>query len=215
MKGLTSRQQELFHYIVEFIRLQKYSPSYQEIASHFGLRSLGTVYKHIQVLKRKGLLTSEIGCKRSIIPADNFKSVNNAEMELPFIGVISAGSPIETFPHSKMVVVPKYLVTRPEKTYVLQAKGDTLSEEFIMEGDLLLIEARRDAYPGETIVALINHHDTIVKRYYTEGPFVYLTGCNPNHKPITLRHEDIDIQGIVIGLIRRFHQVQAQNPQGF
>ncbi len=187
------------------MRAHHYAPTYREMMGHFGLSSPGTIYKHIQVLKRKGLLDNEATGKRSLSPTlQEPQPLHSSELMLPFIGKIIVGSPIETFPQSQSLAVPKHLVRVPDKTYVLQIKGDLLNEELIAEGDLLLVEARQEAQPGDTVVAVINQHDTIVKRYYPEGSHVYLTGWNPQHKPIVVKEEDIRIQGIVVGLIRSF-----------
>jgi repressor LexA len=204
MKGVTKRQREIVNFIKEFIQSKQYSPSYREIMSHFGFSSLGSVYKHMVVLKRRGMLTAEKSVKRSIVLSPEGPSITQRiEIELPLIGNISAGSPIETFPKSQMIAVPEYMVQAPENTYVLRAKDDTLSEEMIAEGDFIIVESRREAQPGDMIIGLINRHDTIVKRYYPEGQYVRLTGFNA-HQPIIIREKDITVQAVVMGLLRLF-----------
>lgn len=206
MKGLTPKQRELLSFIEESIRAHGHSPSYREMMSHFGFRSIGSVYKHIQVLKRKGVLTSEERCSRSLTPtALPAQAKLSSEINVPFIGHISAGAPIETFTHSKTISIPEFLVHVPDKTYILQARGDSLNEELIADGDFLVFEAKQDAHAGDTVIALINQHDTIVKRYFPEAPYVHLAGNNPHHKPIILRQENIRIQGVVTGILRLFH----------
>lgn len=206
MKGLTPRQRELLSFIEESIRTQGYSPSYREMMSHFGFSSVGSVYKLVQALKRKGALTSEQNCSRSLMPTTApVQPKFSSEISVPFIGYIAAGTPIETFAHTKTLAIPEFLVHVPEKTYILQAKGDTLNEELIADGDYLVFEARQDANPGDTVIALINQHDTIIKRYYPEAPYVHLAGHNPHHKPIILREDNIIIQGIITGILRVFH----------
>lgn len=204
MKGLTARQRSILDHIEEFIKNNGYSPSYRELMTQFNYRSVGSIHKHIQALKRKGALTAEERSSRSLMPAVTPSAQFSSEVNVPFIGYIAAGAPIETFTHTKTLAVPAFLVHVPEKTYILQVKGDTLSEELIADGDFLIIEARQDASAGNTIVALINHHDTIVKRYYPEDPYVHLAGHNPQHKPIILRRENVLIQGIVTGILRLF-----------
>jgi repressor LexA len=205
MKGLTKRQRDIVDYIQEFTRNNRYSPSYREICQNFGFSSLGSIYKHIKALKRKGILSSEGKASRSImltIPLEKQDVLN--EIEIPFIGHITAGMPIQTFPQRQQVIIPRSFVHNPEKTYALRAQGDSLNEEFIADGDLLVVEARQEAHQGETIVALINSHDTIVKKIYLEGPYVRLIGTFANHHPIILQRDEVLIQGIVIGLIRMF-----------
>lgn len=205
MKGLTKRQNEILVYIEEFIRTNQYSPSYREIMNHFGFSSLGSVYNHLNILKKKGMVSSLSKARRSVSPTRTPATEKTRhELEIPFIGRIAAGFPIETFPKSHSVSVPEYLLHAPEKTYVLQARGDTLHEEMIADGDLLIIEARQTAAAGETVVALINQHDSLVKRYYPEGDYIRLAGSNPHQQPFIVRQEDIFIQGVLIGLMRQF-----------
>jgi repressor LexA len=205
MKGLTPRQRELLSFIEDSIRTNGFSPSYREIMLHFGFRSVGSIHKHIQVLKRKGALTSEHGTSRSLMPAnDPITNKFSNEITVPFIGHIEAGNPIEMFTHSKTLSVPEYLVPDSKKTYVLQSKGNSLNEELIADGDFLIIVARQEANAGDTVIALINHHDTIIKKYYPEPPYVHLAGNNPHHKPIILRQENIKIQGVITGILRLF-----------
>lgn len=203
MKGLTKRQREILDFIEEFTKNNRYAPSYREIGQHFGFASPGTVYKHIQVLKGKGALIGESKSSRSIALADPPQQpVMQSEIEIPFIGHISAGLPIQTFSQTQQIAVPRRLVHNHEKTYALRVQGDALNEELIADGDLLIVEARQEAHPGETIVALINTHDTIVKRFYPDGDYVRLISVYSHHYPMTLRQEDVQVQGIVIGLLR-------------
>jgi repressor LexA len=205
VKGLTKRQLEILNFIETFIESNRFSPSFREITSHFGFSSVNTVTRHISALQRKGFLLSEPKCSRSLTLTEaSMQKKIHPEIELPFIGTISAGYPIETFPHTQTVAIPEFMVHDPEKTYVLKAKGDSFQEEMIANGDLLLIEARETPLPGDTVAALINQHDTIVKRYFPEGPYVKLIGNNPHHHPIILRREDIVIQGVLVGLFRLY-----------
>ena len=204
MKGLTKKQREIIDYIQDFIQTHNYSPSFREIMSHFGYSCVGTVSKHVQALKRKGVLTWEEKCSRSFSPIVESTPVKiqKSEIELPLIGTLSAGYPIEMFSHSQTIAVPEAMVHDPSKTYVLRAKGDGLHEEMILDGDLLLIEARQHALSGETVIALVNQHDTIVKQYFPEGIYVRLVGHHVHQHPLILREEDIEIQAVMIGLLR-------------
>jgi repressor LexA len=206
MKGLTQKQFQVLHFIQHYIQTNHYSPSFREIMVHFGFSCVGSVTKHIEALKRKGLITNEKKCSRSLSLTETIPlppSVNEKkEIELPLIGTLAAGYPIEMYSHSQSIAVPEALVHDPQKTYVIKAKGNGLQEEFILEGDLLIVEARQEAMPGETIIALINQHDTIIKQYYPEGLYVRLVGHNPQHHPLILREEDVIIQAVVISLMR-------------
>lgn len=204
MKGITKRQSDIVNYVTEFIQTHRYSPSFREIMNHFGFSSLGTVYRHVKVLERKGIFQVEKGCGRSLTLNESLCKEVKEEISLPFIGQICPGIPIETFPHSRTISVPHFLVHSKEKTYVLRAKGEALNEEMIADGDLLLIEARQEAYVGETVVAMINHQETIVKRYFPEGSHVRLCSSNPQQNPLLIRNEEIQIQGVLVGLVRLF-----------
>lgn len=206
MKGLTKRQRELIDFIHSFITNNRYSPSYREIKNHFGFTSLGSVYKHLTTLKKKGFLAGESKVSRSITTIVNepAQSPNTSEMTIPFIGHIAAGMPIQTFPQTQQIQVPSNYVHSPEKTYALRAQGNSLAEEMIVDGDILLVEVRSEALPGETVVALINGHDIIVKKYYREGDLIRLQGSPSSHNPILLRQKNIVVQAVVVGLLRLY-----------
>ncbi len=205
MKGLTRRQREILDYIQHFITSHQFSPSYREIMAHFGFSSLGSVYKHINVLKRKGLITTEKNCSRSI-NINNKPLIENNEdtIELPFLGLISAGIPIETFPHTENIAILSAFVPNPNQSYLLKVRGDSLSEEYIQDTDLLIIEARQIAQPGETTILLIRNQETVIKRYYPQGPYVRLEPANLNFTPLIIKTEEVSIQGIVVGLLRQY-----------
>lgn len=203
MKGLTQRQREVLDYIEEFIVTNHYSPSYREIGQYFGFTSLASVSKHIRALKLKGLIINESKSSRSIAPVKiDSTAILESTIEIPFIGTIAAESPIQTFPHSQQIFIERNRIIHPEKTYALRAKDNSFNEEMIASGDILIIEARQYAKPGETIIALINNHNTVVKRYYPDDNLVKLSSFNIDHAPMILRHEDILIQGVLISLLR-------------
>lgn len=207
MKGLTKRQKEILDYIEQFIKKNRYSPSYREIQNSFGFSSLGSVAKHISVLKRKGVLVAEKKASRSIYPIVENPPENehvSSEIELPFLGHISAGSPIETFAQTQTLAVPDFLVPTADTTYALRARGSSLHDEMIADGDIILVEARHEAHAEETIVGMINHEETVVRQYFPEGTFIRLSSLNPLVKPLVIRHEDLLVQGVVVGLLRLF-----------
>lgn len=206
---ITKKQHAILSFIESFVAEKGYSPSYREIMARFSLNSPGSIYKYIQTLKKKNLLSVERGCGKSLRPtkAEPDRPAETAPapvVELPFIGHVEAGRPIEIFPKNQTVVVPKFLVQHPDSTYVLRVRGNSLVEEHLEDGDLLLVEARSEAQAGETVLALINKHDTVILLYHPEGPKVRLTGKNPQHHPIILRHENIQIQGVLVSLLRAY-----------
>ena len=127
-----------------------------------------------------------------------------SEIELPFIGHITAGCAIETFPQARTLAVPASFVQTPDRTYILRAMGDNLVDEMIADGDLLLVEARQEANPGETVVAFLHQYETVIKRYHPDGNYVRLTGNTHHQQPIIIRQEELMIQGILVGLLRLY-----------
>lgn len=206
--GLTKKQHSILSFIESFTSEKGYSPSYRDIMTHFSLSSPGSVYKYIQILKRKNLLSAEKGCGRSIqsmaAPKAPPQDSPTTTVELPFIGHIEAGCPIEIFPQNHSIAVPKFLVPQPDSTYVLRVRGNSLNEEHLDDGDLLLVEGRSEAEDGETVLALINRHETVILQFHPEEPNVRLIGKNPHHHPIVLHHQTVQIQGILVGLLRAY-----------
>lgn len=205
MKGLTKRQSEVAAYIEEFIANHRYSPSYREIGKRFNFKSLGSVYKHVQALKRKGILDFEGKSSRSIQLAKTTNPKDKIqEISIPFIGSIAQGKPVKLFSKTKEICVPRFLTPNPERTYALSLQGDFLAEEMIADGDLILIEAREYAFTGETVLALVNGEFTLVKKYYAEEERVRLLSTHAQHSPILLHRDDLLIHGIVVGLLRQY-----------
>ncbi len=202
MKQLTKKQHEVLQYIKDYLQTHQYAPSYREIMQHFSFTSLGTVYRYIQVLKSKGFLEAKKRSSRSLIPFKDSTS-NPSELSLPFIGYISSGEPIVTFSKSQAFKVSRSLVQVPESTYVLQMRGDSLVDELIADGDFLLVEARQEAHSGETVVALLNQNEIIVKKYFLEDAYIRLVSQNPHNHPLIVREEEFYIQGVVVALIRK------------
>jgi len=202
MKGLTKKQRDILDYIETFIEANGFSPSYRDIQTHFGFQSLGTVYNYIKVLKRKQVVDGEKGGYRSLLPTLQEKKQTNGEIELPFIGYLSFGSPIDTFPQIQSALVPQSLVPNPSRTYALRVRGDGFQNELISDGDLVLVEARSEAKSGETILYLFDQRTVDIKKYFPEGQYARLESKTSSQDPILRRNEEIRIQGIVVGLIR-------------
>lgn len=209
MKGLTEKQEAILAFIEAFSNEKGYPPSYREIMRHFSLASPGSVYKYVQILKKKKMLLLEKGCvplKNASSFEEDVKSVSaHTSVELSFIGFIEDGSSIETLPQSQSIAVPKYLVPHPNYTYVFRVRGDFLNEEYLEDGDLLLVEARTEAEAGETVLVLVNKQSLMILQYYPEAQgMVSLKGKNRDHHPLMLRRDDIQIKGVLVGLIRAY-----------
>ena len=206
MKGLTLKQRKILNFIESFIEQHNYSPSYREIMQQFEFSSPGSIYKYIQTLKKKGALESVKHSHRSINPLKKTVLIKeeSKEMQLPLIGYLSSGYPLELFASHQTLSVPASFVHDPDNTYILQAQGDSLQEEAIQSGDYLLIEARQEIHPGEIILGLINQQNSILKRYFPEGKYIRLESQNANQPPLTVRSDHILIQGVLVGLLRLF-----------
>ena len=200
MEKLTKKQREIINCIIGYQQEREYSPSYQEIGEHFGLASKATVHAHIQALKKKGYLDSESGAPRSIEVAKSVFKTGKA-IQLPLLGMIAAGAPIEAIEDREMVSVPVSLVRDPN-AYVLKVKGESMIEEGIFDGDYVIVE--RNYYPknGDVVVALLDNTLATLKKYFREKNRIRLQPANKKMKPIFVQNPAI--QGVVRGIFRMF-----------
>jgi repressor LexA len=206
IQGLTRRQHEIFLFLRSYFEEHGYAPSYREIMEHFNLASLGSVYAYIKILIEKNVVSMKKGSSRGLVLTEEItkKDTSANLLELPLIGTLSAGSPIELFSESLSVNVPKTLCQAAEGDYVFRIAGDGFSEEYLQNGDLLIVHAQEEAEDGATIVFLVNEQDVMIKRYFLEGSYLRLESFNRSIHPIILRHEDVMIQGIVKGMLRQY-----------
>lgn len=204
---LTERQKQILDFILEFQAERGVAPTHREICERFGYSSYGTVYKHLKLLQEKGYLRREWNQKRGIEVVDKaLPGQGSGEAELPFYGRIAAGRPIEAVPGDESLSVPQHLLGRKgngDAHYVLEVVGESMIEEGIHEGDLVVVQRRELASPGEMVVALLGDEATL-KRFYPEGPTVRLQPANRRMEPIRVPAAEVRVQGIVVGLMRRF-----------
>src|SRR5690349_3761690 len=186
--ALTKRQREIYDFISNFVQSKGYSPSFDEIGSGMGLRSLATVHKHITNLERKGLLKRDYNRSRSIdlLPVRGlFRKVPKTapvEHALPLMGRIAAGQPIEAVPQGDTISLGD--ITRSKDVFVLQVKGESMRDEHIVDGDYVLVEKANTARDGEIVVALVEGYDATLKRLYREGVKIRLQPSNSTMNPI-------------------------------
>lgn len=197
---LTRRQKEILDFIREYLQREGYAPSLEEIGARFGLSSVATVHKHVQNLVEKGLLRKAWNRSRSI---ELVEPESSAAVEIPLLGSVAAGVPIEAVATPDTISVPAEMVGRKE-CYALCVQGDSMIEDHILHGDVVLLEARKQPRNGETVVALVRRDEVTLKRFYHEGPSVRLVPANPGLQPMQFPAEDVDIQGVVVGLVRRY-----------
>ena len=205
--ALTRRQREIFEFIRDFVTRNGYSPSLEEIGSHFGLSSVATVHKHVHHLVEKGFLQKAWNRSRSVEPVVEEASEGADLASLPILGTVAAGSPIEAIEDEgavERISVPREMVSRPGETYVLQVRGESMIDEQIRDGDMVVVESRKQARNGDTVVALVRGTDATLKRFYKKGDQVRLVPANPAMKPIEVHARDVEIRGVLKGLIRQY-----------
>ncbi|GMV07315.1 MAG: LexA repressor [Gemmatimonadota bacterium] len=200
---LTKRQREILDYVDAFIADQGYAPSFEEIAAHFGYSSLATVHEHLSNLERKGYIRKSYNESRSIELVE--PGVGAPTVELPLMGAVAAGLPIEAIPDTESVAVPPDMVRRQKENYVLRVEGNSMIEEQIRDGDYIVVQAQQTAEDGEMVVALVGGDSATVKKLYREpGGRIRLQPANPTMEPIIVDARDVRIQGVVVGVIRKY-----------
>lgn len=198
---LTKKQREVLDFIGGFIESKGYSPSLEEIGEHMGLSSVATVHKHISQLITKGFVRRGWNQNRSLelVP----EKVERKSLEVPLFGAVAAGKPIEAVSEEEFIEIPPTMV-KPGKTYVLKVKGSSMIDEQIRDGDYVIVEDRKVAENGETVVALLNGEEVTLKKFYREKGKVRLQAANPSVSPIYVKKGDLKIQGVVIGILRKY-----------
>lgn len=200
--ALTRRQREVLDVIREFIDTHHYSPSLEEIGRQLGLSSVATVHKHVSHLVQKGFVRRAWNQNRSIELAEGDDKAGISC--LPLYGTIAAGVPLEAVATDESINVPVEMVRDPSNSYVLRVQGDSMIDEQIRDGDYVVVEARRVARDGETVVALIDGTEATLKRFYRDGPRARLEPANPRMQPIVVPAEALQIQGVLVGVLRRY-----------
>jgi repressor LexA len=198
---LTKRQKEIVDFIRDYRRSTGISPTQREICERFGFTSFGTLQKHIRLLMEKGVLVRDWNKRRSLCVADEETHVRG--VELPLYGQIAAGSPIEVLPGTESVSVPEVLTKRGEN-FVLRVKGDSMIEEGIHDGDFVVLNRREAAENGEMVAALVNGEATLKLFFREPDGRVRLQPANSRLSPLYFSAGDVRVQGIVVGLMRRY-----------
>jgi repressor LexA len=197
---LTKRQREILNYVESFIENYGYSPSFEEIARFFGYSSLATVHEHLSNLEKKGFLRKNYTKSRSLelVPSEGTLAV-----ELPLLGSVAAGLPIEAIEEQETIAVPHDML-RSGRNYVLRVRGNSMIDEQIRDGDFIVVNAREAAENGEMVVALVNGDSATVKKYYREGRRIRLQPANETMEPMYFDEEDVRVQGVVVAVIRKY-----------
>lgn len=200
---LYRRQKQILDFIQQYIQKSGYSPTLQEIADALGLSSLATVHEHLQSLEKKKVIKRYQGAIRGIKIVDKKLAKLLKGVELPILGFIAAGKPIEPYtdPHATLQVSPS-LLSGKKRSYVLQVRGDSMVDEGILDGDYVVVEERKEADSGDIVIAMLKNGFATLKRFFKEKTRVRLEPANAKMKPIYARN--VQIQGKVVGIIRRY-----------
>lgn len=208
MEPLNERQRQIVLFIQEFIQRHEHAPSYREIMHHFGYSSVSSVAKQLAILKRKRVLETTPGRRRSLAlmpPPSLVSQTTNGELELPFIGQLYLGAALELFSKIQSITLPRLLVPAPENTYVLRIKGSGGTKEHMLEGDLLLVESRQEISSGELILYLTKKmKHSGIRSYHPEGKHIRLESRSEPGESILILPGEIVIQGVVVGLVRLY-----------
>jgi len=206
---LYKRQRQILDFINQFIQRNGYSPTLAEIAQSIGVHSLATVHEHLAVMQSKGLLKRTGGKTRTIEIANTEmagRATTPAPIDLPVLGFIAAGQPLEPYTDPNAAfAVPPTMVSAKKRAFVLQVKGDSMVEAGILDRDYVVIEQTPEAKNGDVVVALLDNGFATLKRYFKEATRIRLEPANSAMAPIFVTN--VRIQGKVVGVIRRYQQV--------
>lgn len=200
---LTKRQSEILDFVRGYITDQGYAPSFEEIAQRFEFQSLATVHEHLSNLERKGYIRRAHNESRAIevLPPRG----QAIATEIPLLGTVAAGLPIESLTHDETIAVPDDLLPRRGPNYGLRVRGQSMIDEHICDGDIVVVHGRDAAENGEMVIALVNGAEATVKKFYREpGGWVRLQPANATMSPMRFQERDVVIQGVVVGVLRKY-----------
>ncbi len=226
---LTEKEQQILRYLEQCMRQEGVAPTYRQVQEHFGFKSINSIQKYFRQLEEKGYVRQQQNKKRSVVILQSPDALqkryqagaskravkSDAPLELPLLGKVAAGLPLERLIHNEHMEVPRHLVRRPDSSFILQVEGDSMVEDGIFDGDFLIIQEQRLASNGQIVVAVADQEAT-VKRFYLHNPKDLKRRSQEPTQPIELRPsnstmssfwyapEQVEIRGVVVGLIRRF-----------
>lgn len=198
------RQKEILDLIAQSIDKYGYAPTLTEIAQHLGLSSLATVHEHLAALEKKGLVRRYRGAVRGIELLENDEKVHEDTIELPVLGFIACGAPIEPYTDpNATLMVSSTVIKSGDKSFVLQAKGDSMIDDGILSGDYVVVKEQKIANNGDIVVAVLRNGFATLKRYYQEANRIRLQPANSTMSPMYVT--DVEIRGKVVAVIRQFN----------
>jgi len=200
---LTRRQSEILAFIRQYTQEQGYAPTLQEIGNRFGLSSVATVHKHVAQLVAKGYLKRERRNASRDLEVVGDAPMAGRSVAVPLLGTVAAGVPIEALPDAEEVWLPEQWLGR-RRTYALRVRGNSMIDEQIRDGDVVVVEERETARNGETVIALVDGENVTVKQYQRRGAVIRLIPANQSMEPMEYPEERVRVQGVVTGVLRRF-----------
>ena len=200
---LYRRQRQIVDFIGQYIQKNGYSPTLKEMADAIGVSSLATVHEHLETLVKKEVIKKYDGSVRGIEILDERFMPGGAGMQVPILGFIAAGQPIQPYtdPDATFQLSPA-MVSGEKRSYVLQVKGDSMIEEGILDGDYVVVEERQEVHNGDIVVALLDNGLATLKRFFKEATRIRLEPANSAMAPIYATK--VRIQGKVVGVIRKY-----------
>jgi repressor LexA len=196
--ALTKKQKEVLDFITEYVREHDYSPTQKEIQDHFGFKSLGSVQDYIKYLTNGGYLINDSHSVRGLMPS----VVQQNTEEIPLLGSIAAGIPIEAIENSDRISVPTHMLGKGQY-YALKVKGESMIEDGILNGDIAIIKHQNQAENGQIVVAVVEN-ETTLKHYFKKSKQIELHPANKTMKPIIIKDRECEIRGVMVGLIRTY-----------
>lgn len=201
--SLTKRQRQILDYLTGYINKKGYAPSFEEIAEKMGYASLATVHEHLTNLEDKGVIRRSYNASRGleVVSQDRQPGVTM----VPMLGTVAAGMPIEAIETDEMMALPEEMLPAAGQSYVLKVRGSSMVDEHIADGDFIVVHSRSSARNGETVVALVGgSHATVKKMYREKDGRIRLQPANSTMNPIFVNESDVQVQGVVVGVIRKY-----------
>lgn len=202
---ITARQRQIYEFIGQYLQAQNQPPTIAEIGKQFHMTSSASVHSILSVLEREGLIKRIPNVSRGIeIVKQRQPEENRDEFEVPLLGLVAAGQPIEAILAHETVSTPKNMIGRG-RMFALRVRGDSMIDENIQDNDIIIVSSQETAENGQVVVALIDGNNATVKKFYREADYIRLEPANPQFKPIFIKTPGrLQIQGIVRGLIRNY-----------
>ncbi|MBI4067201.1 transcriptional repressor LexA [Candidatus Gottesmanbacteria bacterium] len=203
---LYAKERQILEFIAQFIQRRGFAPTLGEIAEAVGVSAVSTIHEHLASLERKKFIIKKPGIERSIeITANSFRtSQTEGSVELPVLGFIAAGSPLEPYTDPNLYLQVSPTMVSPKKpAYILQVKGTSMVDEGILDGDYVVVQHQNEAQNGEIVVALLPNGLATLKRIFFEKDRIRLEPANSAMPPIFATH--VRIQGKVVGVIRKYN----------